>query len=53
MSVNLGNRISPFEIKMESLNFMLQIKYYRSNSVQTITLFKILNDKTVYISLDL
>ena len=39
--------------KMESLHFMIQIKYHRSNSVQTATSFKILNDKAVYISLDL
>jgi hypothetical protein len=32
---------------------MVQIKYHRSNSVQTATSFKILNDKAVYISLDL
>ena len=38
---------------MESLHFMVQIKYHRSNSFQTATSFKILNDKTVYISLDL
>ena len=49
------NRIRILSIwnKMESLHFMVQIKYYRSNSVQTATLFKILNDKAVYISLDL
>jgi hypothetical protein len=35
-------RFSPFEIK-----------YYRSNSVQTVTLFKILNDVTVCKQLNL
>ena len=39
--------------KMESLHFMVQIKYHRSNSVQTATSFKILNDKAISISLDL
>ena len=39
--------------KIESLHLMVQIKYHRSNSVQTATSFKILNDKAVYISLDL
>ena len=32
---------------------MVNIKYHRSNSVQSATLFKILNNKAVYISLDL
>ncbi len=35
---------------MESVHFMVQIKYNRSNSVQTDISFKILNDKTVCIS---
>ena len=49
------HRIRIFSIwnKMESLHFMVQIKYHKFNSVQTTTSFKILNDKAVYISLDL
>jgi hypothetical protein len=40
-------KISPF------VNFMFQILFHRSNSVQIVTLFKILNDMTVYTMLDL
>ena len=47
------NKILSIWNKMESLYFMVQIKYHKLNSVQTITSFKILNDKAVYISLDL
>ena len=42
-----------FLFKIESLHFMVQIKYHRSNSVQIAMSFKILNDNAVYISLDL
>jgi hypothetical protein len=38
--------------KIYLIYFMVQIKYCRFNSVQTITLFKILNDVTVCILLD-
>ena len=50
-----AKRIRIFSIwnKIESLHFMVQIKYYRSNNIQTATSLKILNDKAVYISLDL
>ena len=35
------------------VHFMIQFKYYRSNNVQTVTSFKILNDVTMFILLDL
>ena len=35
------------------VHFMIQIKYYKYNSVQTIMLSKNLNDVTMYILLDL
>ena len=34
------------------INFMVQIKYNRFNSEQTVTSFKIFNDVAVYILLD-
>ena len=42
-----------FCLDKDRLHFMVQIKYHRFNSVQTATSFKILNDKAVYILLDL
>ena len=39
--------------EMESLYFMVYIKYLRSNNIQIVTLFKILNDETLCILLDL
>ena len=38
--------------EMVRVYFMVQIKYYRSNNVQTVTSFKILNDVAVYTLLD-
>jgi hypothetical protein len=45
-----------FEMKQnetERVHFVVEIKYYRSNSVQTATLFKNLNDVSVCKLLDL
>ena len=47
----LRNKILFILNKMERIHFIIQIKYYRSNSVQTATLFK--NDVAVCTLLDL
>ena len=46
------NKIFSIWNEMERVHFMVKIKYYRSNSVQTIMLFKILNDVIICILLD-
>ena len=45
-------RILSISFKMESLYLKVQIKYYRSNGVQTATSFKFLNDVAVCTLLD-
>ena len=47
-----GNGILSIWNEMEKVNFMVQIKYYKSNSVQFVTSFKILNKGIVCTSLD-
>ena len=47
-----GIRIFSIWNEMKRIHFIVQIKYYSSNSVHTVTLFKILNDVTVYILLN-
>ena len=49
---NSRNRILSLSNEIEIVYFMIQIKYYRSNSVQTTTSFKILNNVAAYTLLD-
>jgi hypothetical protein len=50
---NPGKMILFISKFLHLVHFMIQINYYRSNSVRTATSFKILNNVAVYILLDL
>ena len=50
---NIWTRILSISNEMESLHFTVQILFHKSNGVQSISSFKILNDMTLCILLDL